>query len=99
MSDANVHYLNHYLADLDRLERNEQYLDKIAQLEIENKNSKYWPWSWRGIQEAFCEIDIKELDRMARCYGDDAELAKVVREIVVGYWFNYAKDRLRYERR
>lgn len=98
MIDANVHYLNHHIAKLEENRALEQRLDEYAQDEVQDPKGKYWPWEWNRIQEAFCEVDIKELDKMAKCFDNDQELAMAVRRIVVGYWFNVAKDKIWYER-
>lgn len=98
MSDANVYFLNQYL---DRLQENaalEKRIDEYAQAEVQDRKGRFWPWEYNRIQEAFCEVDIKELDKVAKCFDNDKELAMAVRRIVVGYWFNVAKDKIWYER-
>jgi hypothetical protein len=90
--DANTYYLNQHLAEVERQERHHEWASQKAQEYVEEANGYYSPWLPDNIAEALAEVEPPECARLAAAYADDKELAKVVREIVVGYWYNMAFD-------
>lgn len=90
--DANTYYANQHLQEQDDLDAAQAYAEELAQAEIEDVNGKYYPWHIKNIYEALNEIREEEIVRIAKHYADDKELSKVIREVVVGYWFDQAVE-------
>lgn len=93
MSCANTYFLNCHLDDMDRLQRQAEEAERTAQEWVEDEASDFYPWNPDAIREAMCEVEDKHLERMVKAKGCDKELAKAVREIVVGYWLQQAQDK------
>jgi hypothetical protein len=90
--DANTYYLNKHLSDIDESAQCHDRAQSIARMEMDDPQSKFYPWSPANISEAFNEAPLSALNRVTAAHGNDRELATVVREIVLGYWFETATD-------
>ena len=91
--DANTYYAEQHLQRQDNNHAAQSYAERLAQAEIEDVNGKFYPWRANNIDQAFSEIRAEELARIAKHYADDKELSKVIREVVVGYWFEKAMEK------
>jgi hypothetical protein len=90
--DANVYYLEQHLQDQDDWAAAQNHAEEMAQQEIEDPTSKFYPWTVKNVDEALTEIKSRELQRIINTYHDDKALARVIREVVVGYWFDNALE-------
>lgn len=92
MIDANTYFLNQHMDRRDAAYRRAEKIDEMAQQLLEDKAGDYYPWSRLAVAEAFMEIGTKELERIVACRHDDKQLATAIREVVIGYWLDLAKD-------
>jgi hypothetical protein len=90
--DANTYYLNQHMGELDDRAQRRENAEWIATQEMADPTSDFYPWTPDRITEAFNEAPSAALERVAANHGDDRELAKVVREIVLAYWLETATD-------
>jgi hypothetical protein len=93
MSCANTYFANQYLGQIEDAQRIAEEAAETAQAWVEDEASDFYPWNPDAIREAMCEVEDKHLERMIKAKGCDKELAKAVREIVVGYWLQQAQDK------
>jgi hypothetical protein len=91
--DANTYYLNQYLDEQEAaVRRYENSREAVAQALIENPQSKFYPWTEDNVFEALGEAPASVFSGMAKAHGNDKELANIVREAVVGYWYETALE-------
>lgn len=91
--DANTYYANRYLDEQEAaVRRYENSREALAQTLIEDPNSKFYPWHPPRIWEALNEASVDVCYQMAKAHGNDKELANIVREAVVGYWYETALE-------
>ena len=90
--DANTYYLNQHMDDVDNRQRNYEHAAWIAQQDMEDPKSDFYPWTPDRIYEAMTEAPDAALARMAAAHGNDKELATIVREIVLAYWLETATE-------
>ena len=93
MSCANTYFANQYLGQVEDAQRIAEESAETAQAWVDDEASNFYPWNPDAIREAMCEVEDKHLERMVKAKGCDKELAKAVREIVVGYWLQQAQDK------
>jgi len=90
--DANTYYLNQHMDAVTEADSWQDRAEWIAQQEMQDPESDFYPWTPSRINEAFIEAPLSALARITDCHGDDRALATVVREIVLGYWLETATD-------
>jgi len=88
--DANTYYLNQHMDAISDADQRIERATWIAQQEMEDTQSDFYPWTPDRIYEAMTEAPDAALARMAAAHGNDRELATIVREIVLAYWLESA---------
>ena len=91
--DANVYFLEQHLQSQEDIISAQNHAEEMAQQEIEDPTSKFYPWSAKNVYEALNEIRDREVQRIVNTYHDDKALARVIREVVIGYWFDNALEK------
>jgi hypothetical protein len=92
MTCANTYYLNQHMGEIDEAAQRRENAEWIAKQEMDDPTSDFYPWTSDRITEAFNEAPNAALVRLASKHGNDYELAKAVREIVLAYWFESAVE-------
>jgi hypothetical protein len=90
--DANTYYLNQYMGEVDERAQRYENAQWIAQQEMEDPKSEFYPWNTANISEALTEAPNSAFERLAVNHGNDHELATIVREIVLAYWLESATE-------
>ena len=91
--DANTYYLNQYLGEIEARDRWQTKAQEYAQEQVEDERGAYYPWTEANVYEALGEISSADIKRIVAAKNDDKELAQLMREILVGYWFNYCEEK------
>ena len=89
--DANIYFLNQHLGTVEDGQRRADANAETAQEWINDESSEFYPWHPDQIRHAICEIKDEHLERLIKARADDKELAKALREIVVGFWLHQAE--------
>jgi hypothetical protein len=97
--DANSYYLNEYMNAHDAWAEWQSECEELAQAEVEDTKSEYYPWTPKNVWEALSELPNEMYERIVEAREDDKALAMVVREAVAGYWYQLALNKIEWERK
>jgi hypothetical protein len=90
--DANTYFANQHQDNQSEAAQWHDRANWIAQQEMADPNSDFYPWTSDRVSEALNEAPSSAIERMVKNHGNDRELATVVREIVLGYWLETATE-------